>query len=140
MVGEGECALPLTGRLVAAEGFEDGGGIFIGERVSGDAGLVGLKLVGGDALRGREVGGGGDAWGSGVSGIDREELDGAALDGGVGAPGTLGVDVAAEVAVVGGVGVDEDAGGSVLLGDVGLDAAKVFAVADDDDLVFYADA
>ncbi len=140
VVGEGECALPLAGGLVAAEGFQDGGGVFIGEGVGGDAGLVGLELVGGDALGSGKVGGGGDAGGGGVAGVDGEELDGAALDGGVGAPGALGVDVAAEVAVVGGVGVDEDAFGAVLLGDVGLDAAEVFAVADDDDLVFDADA
>ncbi len=76
----------------------------------------------------------------GIAGIDGKELDGAALDGGLGTPRTLGVHVAAEVAVVGGVGVDEDALGTVLLGDVGLDAAEVFAVADDDDLVFDADA
>ncbi len=140
MVGEGECALPFAGGFVAAEGFEDGGCVFVGERVGGDAGLVGLKLVGGDAFGGRKVGSGGDAGSGGVAGIDGEKLDGAALDGGVGAPGALGVDVAAEVAVVGGVGVDEDAGGSVLLGDVGFDAAEVFAVADDDDLAFDADA
>ncbi len=140
VVGEGERALPVAGGLGAAEGFEDGGGVFVGERVGGDAGLVGLELVDGDALGGGKIGGGGDAGGGGVAGIDGEELDGAALDGGVGTPGAFGVDVAAEVAVVGGVGVDEDAFGAVLLGDVGLDAAEVFAVADDDDLVFDADA
>ena len=76
----------------------------------------------------------------GVAGIDGEELDGAALDGGLGAVGAVGVHVAAEVAVVGGVGVDEDAVGAVLLGDVDLDAAEVAAVADEDDLVLDADA
>ncbi len=50
VVGEGECALPLAGGLVAAEGFEDGSGVLIGDWVGGDAGLVGLELVGGDAL------------------------------------------------------------------------------------------
>ncbi len=125
---------------MAAESLEDGGGVLIGERIGGDAGLVGLELVGGDAFGGGKVGSGGDAGGGGVAGIDGQELDGAALDGGVGTPGALGVDVAAEVAVVGGVGVDEDAFGSVLLGDVDLDAAEVFAVADDDDLAFDADA
>ena len=76
----------------------------------------------------------------GVAGVEREELDGAALHGGGGAVGAAGVDVAADVAVVGGVGVDEDAVGAVLLRDVDLDAAEVAAVADDDDLVFDADA
>ena len=112
----------------------------VGERVDGDAGQVVLELVDGDAFGVGKVGGGGDAGGGGIAGVDGQELDGAALDGGVGTAGTLGIDVAAEVAVVGGVGVDEDAFGSVLLGDVDLDAAEVFAVADDDDLVFDADA
>ncbi len=137
---KGSAPCQSRGRLVAAEGFEDGGGVLVGERVDGDAGLVVLELVGGDALGVGQVGRGGDAGGLGVAGVDGEELDGAALDGGVGAAGALGVDVAAEVAVVGGVGVDEDAFGAVLLGDVDLDAAEVVAVADDDDLVFDADA
>ena len=106
----------------------------------GMLGWLAWSLSAGMRLRVGQVGGGGDAGGGGIAGIDGEELDGAALDGGVGTPGALGVDVAAEVAVVGGVGVDEDAFGAVLLGDVGLDAAEVFAVADDDDLVFDADA
>src|SRR5438874_10086033 len=91
-----------------------------------------------DAQGRGQVGGGGYAGGSGVAGVDGEELHGAALDRGVGAPGAFGVDVAAEVAVVGRVGVDEDAFGAVLLGDVGFDAAEVFAIADDDDFVFDA--
>ena len=103
-------------------------------------GLVGLEFVDGDSFGGGKVRRGGDARGGGVAGVDGKELDGTALNGGVGTPGTFGIDVAAEVAVVGGVGVDEDALGAVLLGDVGLDAAEVFAVADDDDLVFDADA
>ena len=87
-----------------------------------------------------EIGGGGDAGGLGIAGIDGQELHGAALDGGGGVVGAFGVGVAAEVAVVGGVGVDEDAFGSVLLGDVDLDAAEVGSVADEDDLAFDADA
>src|ERR1700716_4692573 len=87
-----------------------------------------------------EIGWGCGAGGGGVAGVDGEELDGAALNGGVWTPRALGVDVAAEVAVVGGVGVDEDAFGAVVLGDVGLDAAEVFSVADDDDLFLDADA
>ena len=140
VIGEGKRALPVAGRLVAGEGFEDRGGVFVGERIGGDAGLVVLELVGGDAFGVGKSEGGGDAGSGGVAGVDGKELDGATLDGGVGAPGAVGIDVAAEVAVVGGVGVDEDAFGSVVLGDVGLDAAEVFAVTDDDDLVFDADA
>ena len=140
MIGEGQRALPLAGGLRAGEGSEDGGGVFVGERIDGDGGPVVLQLVGGDAFGVGKIGRGGDAGSLGVAGIDGEELHGAALDGGGRAPGAVGVDVAAEVAVVGGVGVDEDAFGSVLLGDVDLDAAEVASVADEDDLVLDADA
>src|SRR6202030_3137543 len=91
VVGEGERALPVAGRLRAAEGLEDGGGVAVGERVGGDAGLVVLQLVEGDAAGVGEVKGGGDAGRGGVAGIDGEELDGAALDGGLWAEGALGV-------------------------------------------------
>src|SRR6202042_1851460 len=120
-------------------GFEYWSGVMVGERIGGDARLVVLQLVGGDAFGVGAVGGGGYAWCGGVAGVDGKELDGAALDGGFGAVGAFGVHVAAEVAVVGRVGVDEDASSAVLLGDVGLDAAEVLAVADDDDLSFDAD-
>ena len=52
----------------------------------------------------------------------------------------MGIHVAAVVAVVGGIGVDEDAGGSILLGDVDLDAAEIAAVADENDFAFEVDA
>ncbi len=140
VIGEGKGSLPAVRRGLAAEALEDGCGVLVGERIDGDGGLVDPGVVGGEALGVGKVGRGGDAGGFGVSGIDGEELHGAALDGGVGTEGTLGIDVAAEVAVVCGVGVDEDAFGAALLGDVGLDAAEVGSVADDDDLVFDADA
>ena len=140
VVGEGKGTLPVARGFGSAEGFEDGGGVAVGEGVGGDGRLIILQLVGGDAAGVGQIEGGGDAGGHGVAGVDGKELDGAALDGGSGTVGAFGIDVAAEVAVVGGVGVDEDAFGSVLLGDVDLDAAEVGAVADDDDLVFDADA
>ena len=140
VVGEGKGSLPAVRCGLAAEALEDRGGVFVGQGIDGDVGLVDRRVSGCEALRVGQVGSGGYARGFGVAGIDGEELHGAALDGGVGAEGTLGVDVAAEVAVVGGVGVDENAFGSALLGDVGLDTAEVGSVADDDDLVFDADA
>ena len=66
----------------------------VGERVDGDGGLVELELVGRHAFAVGEVGGGGDAGGFGVAGVDGKELGGAALDGGVGAHGAAGVDIA----------------------------------------------
>ena len=47
---------------------------------------------------------------------------------------------AAAVAIVGGIGVDEDSLGAELLREVDLHATEVSAVADEDDLVFDADA
>ncbi len=56
------------GEIWAAEGFEDGGGVFVGERIGGDAGLVVLQLVDGMRLE------------SGRSGVE-------AMPGVVGSPG-----------------------------------------------------
>ena len=139
VIGEREAALPFARSCGAVEGGEDRRGVLIGERVGGDGGLVELGGVG-DAGGVGEVGGGGDAGSLRVAGVEREELHAAALDGGGGAIGAARVHVAAGVAVVGGVRVDDDAGGAALLGEVDLDAAKVAAVAGDDDLAFYADA
>ncbi len=139
MVGERQAALPLMRDVGAVEGFEDGRGVLVAERVDRDGRLVHFGRVG-DALGVGEVGRGGYAGGFGVAGVERKKLDRPALDGGVGAHGAAGVLVAADVAVVGGVGVDDDAGGAVLLGDVGLDTAEVAAVADEDDLAFDVDA
>ncbi len=137
VVGEGKRALPAMGNVGAVQRFENGRCILIGERVGGDGGYVDGEF---DALGVGEIGRGGYAGGLGVAGIDGQELDGAALDAGGGTEGAFGIGVAAKVAVVGGVGVDEDALGSVLLRDVDLDAAEVGSVADEDDLVFDADA
>jgi hypothetical protein len=92
-----------------------------------------------DALRFRQVGTRGYAGGERVAGILEHELDGTALDGSFGAPGAVGIHVAAVVAGVGGVCVDDDADGSQLLGDVDLDAAEIAAVAADDDVAFDVD-
>ncbi len=108
VVGKGQATLPGAGDVVAVEGFEDGGGVFVAEGIDRDGRLVHFGRVS-DAFRVGEVGGGGDAGGFWVAGVEGEELDGAALDGGVRAHGAAGVFVAAIVAVVGGVGVDDDA-------------------------------
>jgi hypothetical protein len=137
MVGEGKRALPALRHVRTVKGLEDGCGIFVGERVCGDGGQVDGRF---HAFGVGEIGCGGDAGCLGIAGVDGQELHGAALDGGGGAVGALGIGIAAEVAVVGGVGVDEDALRSILLGDIDLVAAKVLPVADEDDLVFDADA
>ena len=87
----------------------------------------------GQVQRGRNAGG------FRIAGILEEKLYRSALDAGIGTPGAVGVGVALEVAVVLGVGVNEHAGGATLLGDVDLDAAKVGAVAADDNLAVQVD-
>ena len=98
------------------------------ERLGGNFGQA-HDVFGLEELRGGQIGSGGDAGSERVAGILEHELDRSALDGGGGAVGAVGIHVAAVVAVVGGVGIDEDAGGSILLGDVDLDAAEIAAVA-----------
>ena len=141
VIGEGEPSLPVVRRLLDRRARA--GWVRRRRRRAGLTGMLGrsyCSLSLRDALGVGQVGRGGDAGRGGIAGIDGQELHGAALHGGVGAVGALGIHVALEVAVVGGVGVDEDALGSVLLGDVDLDAAIVAAVADEDDLVLDADA
>ena len=99
-----------------------------------------LRTLGADAVGGGEAGARSDAGGEGDAGIFEEVRDGSALDAGGGTPGAVGPGVAAVVAVIGGVGVEEDAGGAFLLGDGDLDAAEIFSVAAENDFAFYADA
>ena len=56
-----------------------------------------------------------------------------------GRQGPIGISIAFVVAIVLRVGVDEHADGAALLGEVDLDAAKVGAVADDDDFAVQVD-
>src|SRR5271156_1893535 len=55
MVGEGKCALPVAWGVGSGQGFENGGGVVVGEGVRGNAGLVVLQLVGWDAFGVGEV-------------------------------------------------------------------------------------
>ena len=139
MIAEGQGALPVLRDTRAVECLKDGSGVGVGERVGGDGGEIGGGGVGLAQGVGKVEGGGG-AWGLGVAGIDRKELHGTALHGGGGVVGAAGIDIAEGIAVVGGVRVDEDAGGAVALGEVDLGAAEVAAVADEDDLTLDADA
>jgi len=138
VVGEGQRALPGVGRLRTAKSLQNGRGITIGERCRGNFRFVGSvgewdTFVGGQIRRGSETGRGG------VTGILEEILNRSALDATFGAIGTVGIDVSLIIAIVGGIGVDDDSGSAVLLCDVGFDAAEIFSVADDDNLAFDAD-
>ena len=139
MVGEGQAALPVMRHVRAGHGFKNGGCIFVAERVDRDRRLVHFGRVG-DALGVRQIGRRSDARGFGIARVKRHELYGAALHGGVRTHGTARVLVAARVAVVGGVGEDDDARGAPLLGDVSLNAAEVLAVAHKHDLALDVDA
>ena len=75
----------------------------------------------------------------GVARPEREELDAPALDRRAGPERAVGIDVALGVAVVGRVGVDQDARRPALLGVADLQAAEELAVADQDDLVLDVD-
>ena len=67
-------------------------------------------------------------------------LDGAALHAGIGPPWAVGINVAAEIAVVHRIGIDEHAGGAGLLRHVHLDAAEIFAVTRQHDLAAHVHA
>ena len=70
---------------------------------------------------------------------ERQELHAAALDRPTGTVGTVGIDIALRVAVVGGVGVDQHAVRPALLGIAHLEPPKEFAVPRQDDLPFDVD-
>src|SRR5262249_27438801 len=69
----------------------------------------------------------------------RQELDGAALDGGVGPPGAVGVDVPLRVAVVGRVAVEDHPRRAPLLRLEYLHPPEALAVASEDDPPAHAD-
>src|SRR5215469_7356406 len=135
VVGERQRSLPGARRLRPTEALEDGRGIFVREWVDRNTGLVALELRNRDALGVRQIRCGGDPRGLRVAGIDRQELHRAALHSGLRTVGALRIDIAAEVAVVGGVGIDEHAFGSEPLREINLYPAEVPAVPDEDNLV-----
>ena len=99
--------------------------------------LVAVRRI--HARRVRQIRGRGNAGGSRIAGIFEEVLDRAALHAGFGPPRTVGVRIALVVAVVLRIGVDDDAGGAALLGDVDLDATEVSTVAGNDDFAVQID-
>ncbi len=140
MVGEGQRTLPGVRHVGAGHGSEDRRGVQVRKRVGGNGRPVGLDFVCRDALGVGQVHGGGDAGRGGVARVDGEELHGAALDRGIGTPRALGVLVSVCVAVVDGVGVNQDAERTGELRVVDLDPAIVAAVTDEDNLALDIDA
>ena len=110
-----------------------------------ESGVVGnLRHIGGalgrDALAVGQIGHRGNSRRGGIAGIAEQVLDGAALHRGIGTPRPLGILVALEIAVIPRIGVDDDACRPVLLRNKRLHPAKVFSVADDDDLALHVNA
>ena len=138
VIGEGQRALPGVGRFWTAERLQNGCGVTIGQRGRGNFWLVG-GVGERDAFVGGQVWCGGEAWRRWIAGILEEILNRAALDAALGAIGAVRIDISLVIAVVGRIGVDDDSGRTVLLGDVNFDAAEIFSVADDDDFSFDAD-
>ena len=134
-VGEGKSAAPVFGNGFALQGFEEGLGVGVGDGEHGNLGDR-LDLVEGDEL---DAGFGADAGGLRVTGVDRHIHHAAALRAFGRTHGAFGIRLAAVVAVVFGVGVDDAADGAVLGSDLGLDAAPGLAVAGDDDGSFDGD-
>ncbi len=98
-----------------------------------------LVAVGFDACRVGQIGSGGNAGSLRIARILEEILHRSALHAAVGTPWTHRVGVALVVAIILRIGVDDDADGAALLGDVDLHAAEIRAVADDYDLAVQVD-
>ena len=92
-----------------------------------------------DAGRMGKIERGGDAGSFGIAWILEQILHRAALHAGFRPPGADGPGVAFGIAVVLRIGVEDDANGAALLGQVDLDAAEVGAVAADHDLAVEVD-
>ena len=125
VVGEGQPALPLTRRHRAAEVLQDDAGVGIRERQHRQVGHVG-GVGGSDARCARDrraVGGGG------VAGVVEDVEHRAALHARGRPPGAVGIGVAAVVAVVFRVGVDDQRRRFVFFRYFGLHAAEAAAVA-----------
>ena len=110
-----------------------------------DSGVTGIRVrsVGSlrrDAFAGGQFGNRSNSGSGWIAGIAKQVLHRSALHGSVGTPRSLGIFVTFEVTVVPRIGINDDAGGSVLRRKKGFHAAKHLAIADDDDLAFQVDA
>ena len=138
VVTERQCSLPSLGHARAFECLQDGLSIVVADGDGDDgrlvAGLERVKAGGIGKFNGRCYAGG--LW---VARILEQILHRSALHAGIRAPGAVRISIALKVAIILGIGVDEHADRSALLGNVYLDAAKVGAVADEDNLAVQID-
>ena len=138
VIGEGQRSLPLARRIGAAKMLQDGPGVVIGERSNGNFRQL-RRFLRRDALRIGKRGHRSHARRGRITGELEHVSHGTALHARVGAPGSVGIFVAAAPAVIGGVGVDDHSGRAVLLRDENFYAAEVLAVADEHDLAAHVD-
>ncbi len=85
-------------------------------------------------LRIWEIGSGRDTRRGGVTGKLEHESDRSSLHRAGRTPWAFGISIAAVIAIVLGVGIDDNAGRAAFLGDKLFHAAKILSVADDHDL------
>ncbi len=139
VIGEWQRALPTTRRLRSAQVRHDGRRVAVRQRSHGNGRQVG-GFVRRDALACGQIRNRSNTRRSRVAGIAKQVLHRAALDAGIGTPRPFGILVALEVAIVPGIGVDDDPGRAVLRCQKRLHPAKVLAIADDDDLALHVDS
>ena len=139
VISEGQSALPFAWRIRSAKVLEDRRSIVVAERL-GWNGRQARDFVQRQPLRGGQIGPRRDAGGERVAGILEHELDGSTLHRGRRPPRAMRIHVAAIVAVVGRIGVDQNPGRALLLRDVHLHAAEVPAITAENDLAVEVDA
>ena len=133
VIGKWQRALPVARGIRSSEMFKDGPCISIGQRRGGNfrqlCGLFRRRAVGIG-----QRGDGGNARARGIARKFEHVANGSALHTGVGAPWALGIFVSAAPAVVGGIGIDDQASSAVLLCDECLHPAEVLAITHQHDL------
>ena len=136
VIGKRQAALPLARDVRAAEIREDCGSVL---RIDGHSWNVRkIRGVGGREALG--IGSCGHSRRERVAGINLCVFHGAALDAGHGAPGAVGEHVARNVAVVFGIGINNEGQSLVLFSEFCFDAAIAAAVASDCDFSGDADS
>ena len=132
VIRERQTALPVRGNGCAAEIAENHSGILCVDRHGGNVRKI--RGVGGrEALGGCR---GGDAGRERIAGINLRVNNRAALDAAHRTPRTVRECVALRVAVVLGIGINNQRGGFVFVGELRFDAAITSAIARDDDFAF----
>ena len=138
VIAEGKRPLPLARSDRTAHAFKDRARIVIREGHRRDGGQA-VHLRNGEPLRRSQRRRGGYIRRGRVARILEQVLHRTALHRAIRSPGTVRVFVTLKVAIVGRVGIDDDASGPMLLRQVDLHAAEVHAIARQHNLARDAD-